>query len=203
MKSGTWCAKKQSSPIPPRPDNPMRLVHTLWRFTPLLLLALAWEAISRFGLVSEYALPPFSDVVMAFSRLTDEGLWAHTAQSLYRGATGFACAVVVGVLAGVLMAWYRPVHILINPPAAQSLPNAEISTHSADDYMDRSWRHLENHPYLYRLPVTRGAQRFQRGTRCRPGSDLVGAQAWAPKNGKFCGRSSSLPRCPKFSAASV
>ena len=77
----------------------MRLALTLWRFTPLLLLAAFWEAISQFGLVSEFALPPFSDVVVSFTRLTEEGLWAHTAQSLYRGATGFVSAVIVGVLA--------------------------------------------------------------------------------------------------------
>lgn len=93
----------------------MGLLHTLWRFTPLLLLAAVWEAVSRFGLVSEYALPAFSDVVAAFSRLAEEGLWEHTAQSLYRGGAGFVSAVVVGVLAGVLMAWYRPLHILLNP----------------------------------------------------------------------------------------
>ena len=55
----------------------MRLALTLWRFTPLLLLAAFWEAISQFGLVSEFALPPFSDVVVSFTRLTEEGLWAH------------------------------------------------------------------------------------------------------------------------------
>ena len=93
----------------------MPIVRILWRFTPLLILAAVWESIARLGLVSEYALPPFSDVVVAFSRLTEEGLWEHTGQSLYRGATGLACAVIVGSLAGILMAWYRPVHILINP----------------------------------------------------------------------------------------
>ncbi len=93
----------------------MPIARILWRFTPLLILAAVWESIARLGLVSEYALPPFSDVVVAFSRLTEEGLWEHTGQSLYRGATGFACAVIVGSLAGILMAWYRPVHILINP----------------------------------------------------------------------------------------
>ncbi|MGB0631532.1 MAG: ABC transporter permease [Alphaproteobacteria bacterium] len=93
----------------------MTAARLFWRFTPLLLLAAAWEAVSRLGLVSEFALPPFSDVVVSFARLNEEGLWAHTAQSLYRGTAGFLCAVVVGILAGVLMAWYRPVHILINP----------------------------------------------------------------------------------------
>ncbi len=93
----------------------MRLTQTLWRFTPLLILAAVWEAISQLGIVSEFALPPFSDVVSAFARLTDEGLWSHTAMSLYRGAIGFACAVVIGTFAGIMMAWYRPVHILVNP----------------------------------------------------------------------------------------
>lgn len=88
---------------------------TLWRFTPLLLLAVLWEAVSRAGLVSEYALPPLSHVVTAFARMLADDLWSHTARSLARGSTGFAAAVVVGVLAGVLMAWYRPVRILVNP----------------------------------------------------------------------------------------
>jgi NitT/TauT family transport system permease protein len=88
---------------------------TLWRYSPLLLLAVIWEAASRFGLVSEYALPPLSGVAVAFGRLFAEDLWLHTAMSLYRGATGFVSAVIVGVCAGLLMAWYRPIEMLINP----------------------------------------------------------------------------------------
>jgi len=87
----------------------------MWRATPLLVLAGTWEAISRFGLVSEFALPAFTEVLSSFFRLNEEGLWSHTAQSLYRGTTGFLCASVIGVLAGVLMAWYRPFYILFNP----------------------------------------------------------------------------------------
>ncbi len=98
-----------------RPPEAMLVTRFLWRLTPLLLLAVAWEAISRFGLVSEFALPPFTDVIRAFARLNEEGLWTHTAQSLYRGTIGFLCAVFIGILAGILMAWYRPLHILLNP----------------------------------------------------------------------------------------
>ena len=36
------------------------------RYSPLLILAIAWEASSRLGLVSELALPPLSDVVAAW-----------------------------------------------------------------------------------------------------------------------------------------
>lgn len=93
----------------------MSVTLTLWRFTPLLILALIWESITRFGLVSEFALPPLTDVAGAFVRMLGEDLMSHTGQSLYRGMTGFGAAVVCGVLAGVLMAWYRPVRILLNP----------------------------------------------------------------------------------------
>ena len=88
---------------------------TLWRYSPLLLLALAWEAVTQFGLISEFALPPLSAVAVAFGRLFSEDLWFHTALSLYRGTTGFVLAVIVGVSAGLLMAWYRPVEMIVNP----------------------------------------------------------------------------------------
>jgi len=90
-------------------------VATLWRYTPLLILALVWEAITRLGLVSEYALPPLSNVITSFLGLLVDELLPNTLRSVVRGGIGFLCAVIFGVLAGVLMAWYRPVRILVNP----------------------------------------------------------------------------------------
>lgn len=92
-----------------------RVLHTAWRFTPLLVLAIAWEATSQFGLVSQYALPPFSAVAGAFVSMADTDLWTHTAMSLSRGGTAWGCAILFGVSIGVLMAWYRPVRVLVNP----------------------------------------------------------------------------------------
>lgn len=92
-----------------------RTLQTAWRFTPLLILALAWEAISRLGLVSEYALPAFTAVVDAFMELADTDLWEHTALSLSRGATALVLAILFGVTTGVMMAWSQPVRILVNP----------------------------------------------------------------------------------------
>ena len=66
---------------------------TLWRFSPLLFLVLIWEAVTRLGLVSQFALPPFSDVTVAFARMVFDDLWFHTARSLYRGGVGFGLAV--------------------------------------------------------------------------------------------------------------
>ncbi len=93
----------------------MTAVATLWRYTPLLILALVWEAITRLGLVSEYALPPLSNVITSFLGLLVDELLPNTLRSVVRGGIGFLCAVIFGVLAGVLMAWYRPVRILVNP----------------------------------------------------------------------------------------
>ena len=39
---------------------------TLLRYLPLVLLAVAWEAVSRLGLVSSSALPPLSEVMRCF-----------------------------------------------------------------------------------------------------------------------------------------
>ncbi len=93
----------------------MTAVMVLWRFTPVLILAVMWEATSRLGLVSEFALPPLSAVIRAFFRMLADDLWFHIGRSLLRGGTGFGAAVVIGVLVGVLMVWYRPVRVLLNP----------------------------------------------------------------------------------------
>jgi len=93
----------------------MTVAATVWRFTPLLIIAALWEAVTRAGLISEFALPTLSGVIVAFADLAGEDLFEHTARSLYRGGTALAAAVVVGVASGILMAWYKPVRIVVNP----------------------------------------------------------------------------------------
>jgi NitT/TauT family transport system permease protein len=93
----------------------MTAAATLWRFTPLIILAFVWEGVTQLGIVSELSLPPVSKVAASFVQMFAEDLWYHTGRSILRGGSGFLAAVVIGVLAGVLMAWYRPVRILVNP----------------------------------------------------------------------------------------
>ncbi len=86
------------------------------RYAPLLLLALAWEAITRTGLVPAAALPPLDTVLASWFDLAVAGdLWNNGVASITRGAAGLALAVSVGSLIGVLMAWYTPIRIAINP----------------------------------------------------------------------------------------
>ena len=40
--------------------------HSLFRYLPLLLLAIAWELVARLELVSSTALPSLSDVIAAW-----------------------------------------------------------------------------------------------------------------------------------------
>jgi NitT/TauT family transport system permease protein len=93
----------------------MTAVATLWRFTPLLILAVVWEAVTQVGLISEFALPRLTDVAVSFIDMVGGDLYEHTAMSLARGGIAFAAAVVAGVLLGVLMAWYRPLRVLVDP----------------------------------------------------------------------------------------
>ncbi|MFL5059867.1 MAG: ABC transporter permease [Xanthobacteraceae bacterium] len=89
---------------------------TFMRYLPLLLLALAWEAIAQLGLVSAQALPPLSSVVVAWIDLIKSGeLVGNGASSLYRAAAGLGLSIVVGTVLGILMAWWRPVNALLSP----------------------------------------------------------------------------------------
>jgi NitT/TauT family transport system permease protein len=86
------------------------------RYTPLLLLAMAWEAAARLHLVSSDALPTLSSVVESwFDMIKDGELVANGGASLYRAAAGLALAIVIGGALGIFMAWWKPVNILLAP----------------------------------------------------------------------------------------
>lgn len=92
------------------------MMRTLFAYSPLLFLALAWEGVTRAGLVSELALPPLTDVLTSLGGLAASGeLVTNGVASLYRIGAGLALAIVIGGTVGVLMAWWRPVHMVMNP----------------------------------------------------------------------------------------
>jgi NitT/TauT family transport system permease protein len=86
------------------------------RYLPLLLLALAWEIGARTGLVSTLALPPLSGVLAAWIDLMRDGeLVTNGAASLWRAAAGLLLAIGIGGVLGIVMAWWRPVNVLLGP----------------------------------------------------------------------------------------
>jgi NitT/TauT family transport system permease protein len=97
-----------------RPAAP--LFALLWRYTPILLLALLWEGATRSGLVSPLVLPALDRVGAAWWGLLASGdLTRNAAISLARAAAGLGLAVLCGTPLGILMAWFRPIRIAFNP----------------------------------------------------------------------------------------
>jgi ABC-type nitrate/sulfonate/bicarbonate transport system permease component len=88
----------------------------LIRYLPLVLLAAGWEVAARLGLVSQLALPPLSQVALAWVDMLRSGeLVSNGAASLWRGGAGLALAIVVGAALGIAMAWWRPVNAALGP----------------------------------------------------------------------------------------
>lgn len=91
-------------------------MQTFIRYSPLLLIAITWEMAVQLGMVSELLLPPVSQILIDGSALFGTGeIYYHAGASLFRAFTGLAIAVVFGVTAGTLMAFYRPVRVVLNP----------------------------------------------------------------------------------------
>jgi NitT/TauT family transport system permease protein len=91
-------------------------VNTLFRFAPLLLLAAGWELATRLGLVSQLALPPLSDVVVAWIDMVRSGeLVSNGVSSLRRAGAGLALAIAIGTVVGIAMAWWRPINAALGP----------------------------------------------------------------------------------------
>jgi ABC-type nitrate/sulfonate/bicarbonate transport system permease component len=86
------------------------------RYLPLLLLAIAWEVAARLELVSTTALPPLTDVIGAWIDMIKDGeLISNGVSSLYRAGAGLLLAIVIGGVLGIVMAWWKPVNVLLAP----------------------------------------------------------------------------------------
>jgi len=92
------------------------VTRALLRYLPVLILALAWEASSRLGLVSSLTLPSLSGVAAAWVDLIRDGdLISNGLTSIYRGSAGLVLAVVIGGGLGVAMASSRATNVLLAP----------------------------------------------------------------------------------------
>src|SRR5579884_3789826 len=88
----------------------------LWRYSPLLLLAAAWQLVSYFDLVSSTALPPLSDVIRAWIDMIKDGeILSNGAASLIRLGAGLGLSIAIGAVLGFGMAWWKPVNVVLAP----------------------------------------------------------------------------------------
>lgn len=127
LVSETRDAVHQPSAQPLRPVAQPQATGT--RAWPARVRRLAWGSIAVVGFfalwefgpsfadpTSRVFLPPLHEVIQAEIKLTLNGqLATHIGASLFRAVIGFVIAVALGVFAGLLIAWYRPLRELLNP----------------------------------------------------------------------------------------
>ena len=95
---------------------------------PLIALVLAWEVLSRSGVVSAFLLPPLSSVLGRIWQDALSGeLSVNLGLTLYRALTGFAIAGVGGVAVGILMARNRPFRWFFDPIVSVGFPMPKIA----------------------------------------------------------------------------
>ena len=93
-----------------------RLAAAVVRWLPLILVCVAWQIAPMVGLINPDALPPLSAVATAWwGLLTDGSLVSNGVSSMWEIVIGLGLSIVVGIGAGVLMAWYAPVDALVSP----------------------------------------------------------------------------------------
>jgi ABC-type nitrate/sulfonate/bicarbonate transport system permease component len=86
------------------------------RYTPIALLLVMWELVSRTGLVSDEVLPAFSTVMERFWQLSRSGdMFAHVGASLLRVVSGLSLGIVSGSVLGFALAASTMAQKLVQP----------------------------------------------------------------------------------------
>ena len=95
---------------------------------PLIALILAWEFVSRSGVVSAFLLPPLS---LVLERVWDDALSGDLAinlgLTLYRALAGFAIAAASGVVLGIVMTRSKFVRWFFDPIVSVGFPMPKIA----------------------------------------------------------------------------
>jgi NitT/TauT family transport system permease protein len=77
---------------------------------------LSWELLTRFEIINPFYFPPFSAILVKGYELFASGaIWEHMWFSLANFAIGFFASVVLGVILGVPMGWYKNICKTFDP----------------------------------------------------------------------------------------
>jgi NitT/TauT family transport system permease protein len=115
-------------PAPDRARALERREHPLARVLGLVVLVLAWEAVTRTGWVPALFLPAPSSVLAAGLEMVRSGeLLGHVATSLGRIALGFALGAAGGILVGLAVGFFSLAEAVGNPIIAATFPIPKIA----------------------------------------------------------------------------
>jgi ABC-type nitrate/sulfonate/bicarbonate transport system permease component len=103
-----------------------RWVIAAW--APILVLLIAWEAVSQSGLVTPFSLPAFSAVIERIVQNAATGdLFINVGLTLYRTLVGYVIAAVLGVTLGVAMGRRPLAHWFFDPIISVGFPMPKIA----------------------------------------------------------------------------
>ncbi len=106
----------------------LRLGRSLRSGLTLILVLAAWEVFARSGAVSNFLLPPFSEVIgRVWQDALSGDLAANLGQTLYRVTIGFAVAAALGVVLGILIARNRATRWFFDPIISVAFPMPKIA----------------------------------------------------------------------------
>lgn len=123
-----------SGPVRPRRSSgsrrvTRRVIKPLKFLYPFIVVCGIWEIIARVGLVSNLVLAPFSDVMVSLYHglITGGYMWNDVGATFVRAGTGFAIAVVVGIIGGLAMAESRRIRDFLDPLISAAFPLPKLA----------------------------------------------------------------------------
>ena len=100
----------------------------LARVVPIGLVLLAWELVTRTGVVNPFVFPPVSEIVLRWLGLVMSAAgWRPLLETLWRALAGLAGAIAVGVPLGILMGRVRWAQWFFEPLFSFAFPLPKIA----------------------------------------------------------------------------
>ena len=109
-------------------DRTSRLRGVLVRVVPVGTLLLAWELVTRMGMVNPYVFPPVSEILLRWAALfADATMLGPLWDTLWRALLGLCMAIAIGVPIGLAMGRVRAAEWFLEPLFSFGFPLPKIA----------------------------------------------------------------------------
>jgi ABC-type nitrate/sulfonate/bicarbonate transport system permease component len=110
------------------PTEHSRRATALARFVPLAAVLLAWEIVTRIGLVNPFVFPPVSEILWRWvTTFLDGSVFPPLRGTVWRALVGLFGAIVIGVPLGILMGRVRAAEWFFEPLFSFAFPLPKIA----------------------------------------------------------------------------